>query len=569
MAQPKYLSKVRTSFQSNLQYSDNPFVRLVSGESRIAKMMGRRNDSTMSDADMYGDDGDETSSVQSSPSRMKKNAAKGNNDSTKLLSQIVQELRALRGQLQDGQEKDDERAQQEEESRDRASELADDMTSSPTRLSSDGEAIGTSGQAIRDASSGISGIVQKFMSFSKVIEIAMTVFGALIEAVLVLGAAFVGFKIGQWIEKKLEEKFPSIFGPDGTLQKTENWIAKKLGLGGWGDADKTEKWQKEHGQEAAEAGRKIMAERAAKEKAAAQPTHKAAAQPTPKSSDPNVGLVQGNGFTEDVPELLEGRQLNQMPTVTSRSLTPSKQPLGTPSQEVVNAISYAANETGVPVDLLMSMAKQESGFDPTIKARTSSAVGLFQIIDKTWNGLRTKYGKKYPLLQADRTDPFANALGGALLVKENTTALQSKNLPTDAGSLYAGHFLGPTAATKLLSASDDASAADVVGSQAANANKSVFYDKTGRAKKVSEIKSFLTSKATAVTSPPAASRAAAPVATGTTQLASAKTAAPIVIAPTNIAAGGGGGASAAQTPIPVPVRPRDESLSALHTVNAV
>ena len=215
------------------------------------------------------------------------------------------------------------------------------------------------------------------------------------------------------------------------------------------------------------------------------------------------------------------------------------------------------------------MAKQESGFDPTIKARTSSAIGLFQIIDKTWNGLRTKYGKKYPLLQADRTDPFANALGGALLVKENTTALQSKNLPTDAGSLYAGHFLGPTAATKLLSASDDASAADVVGSQAANANKSVFYDKTGRAKKVSEIKSFLTSKATAVTSPPAASRAAAPVATGTTQLASAKTAAPIVIAPTNIAAGGGGGASAAQTPIPVPVRPRDESLSALHTVNAL
>jgi hypothetical protein len=170
------------------------------------------------------------------------------------------------------------------------------------------------------------------------------------------------------------------------------------------------------------------------------------------------------------------------------------------------------------------------------------------------------------------TDPYANALAGALLIRDNKNILQSKNLTTDAGSLYAAHFLGAGGASKLLAAPESASAADVAGEKAAKANKEVFYDKaTGRAKTVGELRAFLSAKATTVTDigqTPTSLRAVSPLASATTELTSAQGKAPVVVMANNISAGGGGRA-AASTPIPVPIRTRDESITGLQTINAI
>jgi hypothetical protein len=51
---------------------------------------------------------------------------------------------------------------------------------------------------------------------------------------------------------------------------------------------------------------------------------------------------------------------------------------------ITGAIQDAARATGAGFDYLLKTALRESGFDPSSKASTSSATGLFQFIDQTW-----------------------------------------------------------------------------------------------------------------------------------------------------------------------------------------
>ena len=51
---------------------------------------------------------------------------------------------------------------------------------------------------------------------------------------------------------------------------------------------------------------------------------------------------------------------------------------------VAGAIQKAAQATGTGFSYLLATAKIESGFDPQVKAKTSSATGLFQFIEQTW-----------------------------------------------------------------------------------------------------------------------------------------------------------------------------------------
>jgi len=54
------------------------------------------------------------------------------------------------------------------------------------------------------------------------------------------------------------------------------------------------------------------------------------------------------------------------------------------ASRITGAIRDAAQATGSNFDYLFATAQRESNFDPTAKAPTSSASGLFQFIDQTW-----------------------------------------------------------------------------------------------------------------------------------------------------------------------------------------
>lgn len=183
--------------------------------------------------------------------------------------------------------------------------------------------------------------------------------------------------------------------------------------------------------------------------------------------------------------------------------------------EVTQAIADASRSTGVDFNYLMNKAQQESGFDPDAKARTSSATGLYQFIDRTWLDMVDKHGPRYGLSkEADaiqrrsdgspvvsdgamrrkilelRNDPKISAAMAAEYASDNQAYLEQR-LGRKVGSteLYLAHFLGAGGAGDFLRAMDrkpGATAAAVVPSAAAS-NRSIFYDKKGHARSLESV----------------------------------------------------------------------------------
>ena len=154
-----------------------------------------------------------------------------------------------------------------------------------------------------------------------------------------------------------------------------------------------------------------------------------------------------------------------------------------PTDAVASAIDKASNLVGVSRPLMYAIAKQESAFDPNAGAKTSSAKGLYQFIKGTWAGMVKTYGEKYPILkEKGPEDAEANAIAGALYIKENSAILKKANIPINATTIYTAHFLGAGGARKLFSLPPDSIAAESLP-DAAKANDFIFYKKDATTKK--------------------------------------------------------------------------------------
>ncbi|MFN3349862.1 lytic transglycosylase domain-containing protein [Pseudorhodoplanes sp.] len=182
---------------------------------------------------------------------------------------------------------------------------------------------------------------------------------------------------------------------------------------------------------------------------------------------------------------------------------------------VTAAIRKASEVTGASFGYLLATAKVESNLNPNAAAKTSSAGGLFQFIDRTWLGTLKEAG---PLLgysryadaitrtgdgryvvsdpamrreiMALRQDPTANALMAGVFTNSNARHLTNKlgRAPSD-GELYMAHFMGATGAARLITAAENNPGAVAAHSfpAAAKANRSIFFDKSGRARNFAEV----------------------------------------------------------------------------------
>lgn len=186
------------------------------------------------------------------------------------------------------------------------------------------------------------------------------------------------------------------------------------------------------------------------------------------------------------------------------------------------AIQQAAAQTGVDFGYLLGQARIESGFNPNARARTSSATGLFQFIDQTWLGTVKQHGEKHGLgwaanairqgsngryYVADpamrnaildmRKDPQAASSMAAEFAADNQAYLENRlGRPTESVDLYLAHFLGAGGAAKFLKAHDanpDSAAASILPA-AARANRWVFYNKDGSARRFAEIRQRFAAK---------------------------------------------------------------------------
>ncbi|MEA2896153.1 MAG: hypothetical protein QOJ84_1768 [Bradyrhizobium sp.] len=221
------------------------------------------------------------------------------------------------------------------------------------------------------------------------------------------------------------------------------------------------------------------------------------------------------------------------------SSAPSAAGIDPSRARIAGAIKQAANTTGTSFEYLLATAKMESNFNPTASASTSSARGLFQFIDQTWLGTvkeagsqlgygnyadaitRSSSGSYSVSDPAARTailklrdDPAASSAMAGVLTQSNSFRLTGKigRRPTD-GELYMAHFMGVGGATKLIASAEDnprASGARLFPNAAA-ANRSIFYERGGRARSVSDVYSVLTQRYASAANSPATRTAMASV----------------------------------------------------------
>ena len=151
------------------------------------------------------------------------------------------------------------------------------------------------------------------------------------------------------------------------------------------------------------------------------------------------------------------------------------------AQELVDKIRAAAQAKNVDPDVAVRIAQNESSLDPAAKAKTTSAAGLFGVVDKTWREHGGRPGQKH--------NPDENIRVGTNVIASNTDFLR-KNLgrepsPTE---IYSAHFFGPSGASAFLSAAPNTPVADILGAKVIKANPQL------QGKTVGEVKQMLSGK---------------------------------------------------------------------------
>ncbi|HRE60658.1 MAG TPA: hypothetical protein PL096_06070 [Micropepsaceae bacterium] len=208
--------------------------------------------------------------------------------------------------------------------------------------------------------------------------------------------------------------------------------------------------------------------------------------------------------------------------------------------DVLTHIRNASAETGTDFDYLVRTAMRESSLNPEASASTSSARGLFQFIEQTWLAMVKNHGAEHGLsdyadaitkkangryvvadpavreeILALRTDPAIASVMAAELTAESRNFLEGRlNREVTGAELYIAHFLGPQGAANLIEAAAKGEPdASKLFPAAADANRSIFFNRDGSARSAADVYANLVAKhdATApVDLPPAlASRFAA------------------------------------------------------------
>ena len=173
------------------------------------------------------------------------------------------------------------------------------------------------------------------------------------------------------------------------------------------------------------------------------------------------------------------------------------------SPEIQNALVSAGDKSGVDFSYLLDTAVRESSLNPSARAKTSTAVGLFQFLEGTWlevmkeQGPSLGYERYARQISKDesgyhiadkgarqfilglRNDPEISSDLAAAFTRQNGEYLSEKfGRHPSPGELYIAHFLGARGAEKLfdlgLRAPDEIAAKHFV--RQAEANPAIFYD---------------------------------------------------------------------------------------------
>lgn len=175
-------------------------------------------------------------------------------------------------------------------------------------------------------------------------------------------------------------------------------------------------------------------------------------------------------------------------------------------QSIVERVVKAAQTTEMDPALLMAIADKESNFSATARARTSSASGLFQFVEKTWFKAMRSFGDRHghgetaraiagadsdalsvtPQKRAQilnlRNDPYLSAVLAAEMLKKDGAKIAEKiGRPLTPGETYLIHFLGPEDAARFMKSMEETpnASAAALFPRPARANRPIFYGQQG------------------------------------------------------------------------------------------
>ncbi|CAO4183380.1 hypothetical protein [Methylorubrum aminovorans] len=160
-------------------------------------------------------------------------------------------------------------------------------------------------------------------------------------------------------------------------------------------------------------------------------------------------------------------------------------PLGAPSR-AMPAFTSTSGDMG---DYLASTRAKESGGNDLARNPSSTATGRYQFTEGTWNGLARKY-PNLGLTPNGRTDPAQQERAMQAFTRDNAQALTAAGIPINPQTLYGAHFLGASGFTSFARGAANnpgAPAINFVGSDAARANRTVFFDRDGSPKTAGEV----------------------------------------------------------------------------------
>lgn len=203
----------------------------------------------------------------------------------------------------------------------------------------------------------------------------------------------------------------------------------------------------------------------------------------PKTKSQMLGSTSGRIGNVGQPVAVQGRGGAMAAVVPGTAIDIKDMPKysgGKGLGAVKDIIIAAAKAVGIDPKLLIAMGAVESNFDPmaTVKNGDSSAKGLFQFVDDTWEEVTRKYGKKYGITsKTSPFDPVANSLMAAEYTKQNKASLSGVKPNMTGTDAYAAHFLGAGGATTLLKSDPSTIAANILP-KPAKSNANIFYNNT-------------------------------------------------------------------------------------------
>ncbi len=240
-------------------------------------------------------------------------------------------------------------------------------------------------------------------------------------------------------------------------------------------------------------------------------------QPTLTLAAVEEDLAAAKAAVEAVTKAAEPPPMAPIETPQPRPSEPPLASTGDPNEVVtfgpikvrrhlVETVVRASRVVGADPTLLMAVADKESSFSTAVRAKTSSAEGLYQFIEQTWLGTLQEFGEKHGYGKEARTivrsgnrftvadpaererildlrrEPYLAALMAGEMLRRDTLRIEARiGRHLTGGEIYLVHFLGPDGAQTFIAqfGADPDKEAAVLLPKPAEANKSIFYDKDG------------------------------------------------------------------------------------------